>query len=201
MEHYFEQGVANHKGEDESSAQKSVISSAATADDISGCFDCNICFDNAHDPVVTLCGHLYCWPCIYKWLHLQDTSFKPEEQQQCPVCKASISQTTLVPLYGRGQSLQNELKDSGPLQSSDDIPTRPQACGIDALITTSTSTSQPNHNIQRNPYRPQPQPQSPRRRYSPNSFGTPSNISTTLHPMIGMFGEMVYGRVFGNSPS
>ncbi|CAH8279553.1 unnamed protein product [Arabidopsis lyrata] len=28
----------------------------------SGCFDCNICLETAHDPVVTLCGHLYCWP-------------------------------------------------------------------------------------------------------------------------------------------
>jgi len=31
-------------------------------------FDCNICLENVQDPVVTLCGHLYCWPCIYKWL-------------------------------------------------------------------------------------------------------------------------------------
>ncbi|PIA27001.1 hypothetical protein AQUCO_08400041v1 [Aquilegia coerulea] len=201
MEHYFQHGVANHKGKDGSPAQKSVTSSAASSDDINGCFDCNICLENAHDPVVTLCGHLYCWPCIYKWLHFQGTSVKPEEQQQCPVCKAGISQTTLVPLYGRGQSSQNELKDNGPLQSLD-IPTRPRACGVDALIPTSTSTSQPNHNVQRNPYRSQPQTQSPRRQYQlPNSFGTPSNISTTLHPMIGMFGEMVHTRVFGNSPA
>ena len=29
-------------------------------------FACNICLELAQDPVVTQCGHLYCWPCIYK---------------------------------------------------------------------------------------------------------------------------------------
>src|SRR5271163_2259848 len=29
-------------------------------------YDCNICFDNARDPVVTQCGHLYCWPCLHE---------------------------------------------------------------------------------------------------------------------------------------
>eukprot|EP00592_Proboscia_alata_P005065 CAMPEP_0194375024 /NCGR_PEP_ID=MMETSP0174-20130528/23479_1 /TAXON_ID=216777 /ORGANISM="Proboscia alata, Strain PI-D3" /LENGTH=722 /DNA_ID=CAMNT_0039154947 /DNA_START=111 /DNA_END=2279 /DNA_ORIENTATION=- len=31
-------------------------------------FDCNICLESVVEPVVTLCGHLYCWPCLYKWL-------------------------------------------------------------------------------------------------------------------------------------
>jgi E3 ubiquitin-protein ligase RNF5 len=29
-------------------------------------FECNICLELAQDPIVTQCGHLYCWPCIYK---------------------------------------------------------------------------------------------------------------------------------------
>lgn len=29
-------------------------------------FECNICFDAARDPVVTQCGHLYCWPCLHQ---------------------------------------------------------------------------------------------------------------------------------------
>jgi len=31
-------------------------------------FDCNICLESVQDPVVTRCGHLYCWACLYKWL-------------------------------------------------------------------------------------------------------------------------------------
>lgn len=65
----------------------------AGCDAVGGCFDCNICLDFCKDPVVTLCGHLYCWPCVYKWL---------TTQQSCPVCKSSLSQAALVPLYGRG---------------------------------------------------------------------------------------------------
>ena len=41
-------------------------------------FECNICLDIASEPMLTTCGHLYCWPCIYsvyrillflKWLN------------------------------------------------------------------------------------------------------------------------------------
>ncbi len=28
-------------------------------------FECTICMDIAKEPVVTKCGHLFCWPCIY----------------------------------------------------------------------------------------------------------------------------------------
>ncbi|CAH1424591.1 unnamed protein product [Lactuca virosa] len=57
-------------------------------------FDCNICLDTVQDPVVTLCGHLYCWPCIYKWIDLSH-----KVNPLCPVCKTEISEKTLIPLY------------------------------------------------------------------------------------------------------
>lgn len=28
-------------------------------------YECAICMEIAKEPVVTKCGHLYCWPCIY----------------------------------------------------------------------------------------------------------------------------------------
>ena len=32
-------------------------------------FTCAICLENVSDePVVTKCGHLYCWQCLYQWL-------------------------------------------------------------------------------------------------------------------------------------
>jgi hypothetical protein len=29
-------------------------------------FECNICLELSKEPVVTLCGHLFCWPCLYR---------------------------------------------------------------------------------------------------------------------------------------
>ncbi|KAI3503174.1 hypothetical protein L1887_31611 [Cichorium endivia] len=81
-----------------------------------GDFECNICFELAEDPIVTLCGHLFCWPCLYKWLHIHSRS------QECPVCKALIQEDKLVPLYGRGKT-QTDPR-SKPLPEFE-IPHRP----------------------------------------------------------------------------
>jgi E3 ubiquitin-protein ligase RNF5 len=62
-----------------------------------GSFDCNICLELAQDPVVTLCGHLFCWPCLYRWLQMHSIC------QECPVCKASVEEERVIPLYGRGK--------------------------------------------------------------------------------------------------
>lgn len=70
--------------------------SGNTSNDI-GDFECNICFELAEDPVVTLCGHLYCWPCLYQWLQMHSRS------HECPVCKALIQEEKLVPIFGRGK--------------------------------------------------------------------------------------------------
>ena len=31
----------------------------------SNLYECNICLETASEPVITPCGHLFCWPCIY----------------------------------------------------------------------------------------------------------------------------------------
>ncbi|CAA0813318.1 RING/U-box superfamily protein [Striga hermonthica] len=84
--------------------------------DAAGNFECNICFDLAQDPIVTLCGHLFCWPCLYKWLRIHSRS------QECPVCKALIEEEKLVPLYGRGKSSTDPRSRSVPGM---EIPHRP----------------------------------------------------------------------------
>ena len=66
---------------------------------------------------MTQCGHLYCWPCLYRWL---EAGMLPQERQNlqglmttfastqvvvdetrrvCPVCKAPCAVSTIVPIY------------------------------------------------------------------------------------------------------
>lgn len=77
-----------------------------------GAFECNICLDTARDAVVSMCGHLFCWPCLHQWLETRPN------RQMCPVCKAGISKEKVVPLYGRGNAKQEDPREK--------VPPRPQ---------------------------------------------------------------------------
>uniref|UniRef100_A0A7N0T8X3 E3 ubiquitin-protein ligase RMA n=1 Tax=Kalanchoe fedtschenkoi TaxID=63787 RepID=A0A7N0T8X3_KALFE len=109
--------MVSELGESTSTAsQNPSCSSDGSNSNDTGDFECNICLDLAQDPIVTLCGHLFCWPCLYRWLHHHSYS------QECPVCKALIQEEKLVPLYGRGK--KREDPRSKPLPDMR-IPNRP----------------------------------------------------------------------------
>lgn len=187
---------------------KSIASAATGSENYNGCFDCNICLDFAYEPVVTLCGHLYCWPCIYKWLHVQSASLASDEHPQCPVCKADISHTTMVPLYGRGQTPTESEPEGKVSHRGTVIPPRPPAFGNQALLYPTSNTGQ--QLPYRNPYQSQNYDPHGQHSYGGGFEGnSPSpllNLGGTAlsgfqHPVVGMFGEMVYASVFGNSES
>ncbi|XP_055802031.1 E3 ubiquitin-protein ligase RMA1H1-like [Solanum dulcamara] len=151
-----------------------IIDDNMQEDNLPGGFECNICLDFVYDPVVTLCGHLYCWPCIYKWIHFQTISSENIDNQQpkCPICKAEVSQKTLIPLYGRGQATitsKNKASNLGMV-----IPQRPPSprCGSHGIIETNNShSSQQPHD----------------------------HLEHMLSPGGTTIGEIVYARMFGNS--
>jgi E3 ubiquitin-protein ligase RNF5 len=62
-------------------------------------FECNICLDTASLPVVTLCGHLYCWPCLSSWI-----SSTSSNSNTCPVCKSGITKDSVIPIYCKGKT-------------------------------------------------------------------------------------------------
>lgn len=92
------------------------FSSSGSVDGDASDFECNICFDIAQDPIVTLCGHLFCWPCLFRWLRHHSHS------HECPVCKALIQEEKLVPLYGRGRTATDPRSKPVP---GVEIPDRP----------------------------------------------------------------------------
>ena len=80
-------------------------------------FECNICLDTAKDAVVSMCGHLFCWPCLHQWLTLVPTTdTESQNHKTCPVCKAAISRDKVIPIYGRGggQSSKQDPRDKLP---------------------------------------------------------------------------------------
>ncbi|XP_073001872.1 uncharacterized protein [Typha latifolia] len=91
-------------------------------------FECNICLDMASEPVVTSCGHLFCWPCLYQWLHIHS------DHKECPVCKGEVTESNIVPIYGRGNSETNTKKKIGEdAETGIQIPPRPHGNRLESL--------------------------------------------------------------------
>nr|XP_043623691.1 uncharacterized protein LOC122595404 [Erigeron canadensis]XP_043623692.1 uncharacterized protein LOC122595404 [Erigeron canadensis] len=91
-------------------------------DESGGFFDCNICLEMAKDPILTCCGHLFCWSCFYQ-LSYVDSSAK-----ECPVCKGEVTDSSITPIYGNGKD-QPVLK----LESGVKIPPRPRARRVESI--------------------------------------------------------------------
>eukprot|EP00127_Corallochytrium_limacisporum_P005254 Clim_evm71s201 gene=Clim_evmTU71s201 len=101
-----------------------------TSNDRSAQWECQICLDDANEPVVSHCGHLFCWACLAEWLRIQgayvdnETAARNPAATQitagCPVCNAAISRNKVTPIYGRGQTSQRDPRDTP-------LPPRPQA--------------------------------------------------------------------------
>lgn len=98
-------------GSEDGGGEQSSSTGGPSSEESERSFECNICLDTARDAVVSMCGHLFCWPCLHQWLETRP------QRQICPVCKAAISKDKVVPLYGRG----GENKDP-----REKVPPRPQ---------------------------------------------------------------------------
>lgn len=82
-------------------------------------FSCNICLEPVKDPIVTQCGHLYCWPCLFRWLKTHHTT--------CPICKSGVTKENVIPIYIRGSE-----RDPRNIIDENDIDARPIGHRIDA---------------------------------------------------------------------
>ncbi|KAI8823409.1 uncharacterized protein EV422DRAFT_565359 [Fimicolochytrium jonesii] len=86
-----------------STAANAPTSPTAPLDDDEGNdYECNVCLEVASSPVVTLCGHLFCWPCLHYWMQTRSAFAKA-----CPVCKAKVEQDKIIPIYGRGREAED----------------------------------------------------------------------------------------------
>eukprot|EP01132_Coremiostelium_polycephalum_P004526 gene4526-5642_t len=123
IEEEFENSINNSNNNINLSKQQqnneSSSSSSNSTNKVNSAFECNICFDDVSEPVVTQCGHLFCWSCIFQWL-------QHNSSQQCPVCKASVSEEKLIPIYGRGGSNTDPRKKNSIPQRPPGRPEQPR---------------------------------------------------------------------------
>ncbi|EYU23246.1 hypothetical protein MIMGU_mgv1a0214192mg, partial [Erythranthe guttata] len=86
--------------------------------------ECSICLDAARDPVLTCCGHLFCWPCFYRVPKVDSWS----STKECPVCKGEVSDDTVTPIYGNDGGPAVTEYSSGLIR----IPPRPKARRVES---------------------------------------------------------------------
>jgi hypothetical protein len=84
-------------------------------DDAHHPFECYICYNPATQPVLTKCGHLYCWPCLYKWARTAET---------CAVCRAKVNQFNVICLQTPWSKEEESAAKADEIDSG--IPPRPQ---------------------------------------------------------------------------
>uniref|UniRef100_A0A5B7ARY9 E3 ubiquitin-protein ligase RMA n=1 Tax=Davidia involucrata TaxID=16924 RepID=A0A5B7ARY9_DAVIN len=87
-----------------------------------GFFDCNICLDMAREPILTCCGHLFCWACFYQLPYVYSTA------KECPVCKGEVTDKNITPIYGNGNNTHVSESEYGLK-----VPPRPPAHRIESI--------------------------------------------------------------------
>jgi hypothetical protein len=73
---------------------------------------CLLCGKPFQSPVISRCGHMFCWSCIST--HLESNS-------SCPICSEHVEKSNLIPIYGQAKQ-----------SACDDRPPPPKAPRVEA---------------------------------------------------------------------
>ncbi|XP_009143020.1 uncharacterized protein LOC103866792 [Brassica rapa] len=92
-----------------------------------GYFDCNICLEKAEDPILTCCGHLFCWGCFYQ------LPFIYLNIKECPVCDGEVTDTEVIPIYGNGDDDNDGSSKAKREECGIRLPPRPNAKRVESI--------------------------------------------------------------------
>ncbi|KAK5166897.1 uncharacterized protein LTR77_007626 [Saxophila tyrrhenica] len=91
--------------------------------------DCAICLETLHNPLITTCGHAFGQECISKVI---------ETQRKCPMCRAELDDTCLVPPQNDGDEKADDQMDltqsSSKLEAMMEITTATNTEGDKTII-------------------------------------------------------------------
>lgn len=142
-------------------------------------FSCNICFEAVQEPVVTQCGHLYCWPCLYRWL---EPGMLPEERRTLQFSSRATSAESLSSiseLWARGSTTHLVVDETRRV-----CPVCKAPCTVPSVVPIYTSTSCASH-------------ASP----SIGAASTTGHSSETLHAVAGIPSENLSTNEEPSSPA
>jgi len=144
---------------------------------------CRICFRHIPtSPVATFCGHVFCWPCLYRsWPH-QGSAQAGQAiiPQPCPVCGTALREgINIVPVYGNGGGSGEDAANSDSA-----IPPRPTP--PPRMIRPPPTRPPPAH-----PLAPAPNVS----RHRPSSTIHSHRVLGVFRPNSGLQGSMSPGRM------
>lgn len=95
--------------------------SQGEGEEASSSWECNICFEalRIEQSCLTTCGHLYCWPCLHRWM---DTFREKTSPPVCPVCKNVLNSERIIPIFGRGADVASDPRVQ---ERQSGVPSRP----------------------------------------------------------------------------
>ena len=106
---------------------------AAAAEDPADAFACNICLELARDPVVTLCGHLHCWPCLYRRARRERRGVADGARAHRSVCSCASA---------RGwTALAGHVMVTQPLHGPPLLPSCPEGGGLGRAVCVGARAS------------------------------------------------------------
>ncbi len=95
-------------------------------------FSCNICLEHVQEPVVTQCGHLYCWPCLYRWL---EPGMSFEERLGLVQQSQTTTATTTPAMQYQQQHQQQQLHLTAiPMPSRRVCPVCKADCAVSTIV-------------------------------------------------------------------
>ena len=165
--------------------------------------DCNICLFASSEPVVSRCGHLYCWACLHKWYdaqHVQQASHVANHTvlafRPCFSLQSTCVLTFVSRLWPHVSRLQAGHADCPVCKTvinkkGDIIPLYGRSSRNNRHSSTTTSSSSSSSTV---PPRPTPYPSSsstPNSHFSSSNTFTTSSNSATPHvppPFASLFG-------------
>ena len=146
---------------------------------------CPICLNDLsfNSLVLTVCGHVFCWDCLYKWVirseeeqegdyddldhidrsgdpHYVEVQLVAERRFKCPICKlglVGIGNMGLMPMYGADknplQGPERTLSGSSSTQALSSLLQGGGASSTDSTESTDSSSSSSKGPLSAPPYR------------------------------------------------